>query len=143
MYTVFSDISSCVRYFIMRTSRCFARSSPSDDGLSQRGMRHSWTMVLASPSCLDDLSVYIICVLTYSPTRAIYMASLTLARHLRSCMSACEHLDYGRVLRFHRKASIAKHTTFTWYVNILQLSRRCPCFDRVTAVLCFRLSELW
>jgi len=49
-------------------------------------------------------------------------------------MSACEHLESPGFLS---DASAAQHTTFAWYVSIVQLSRSCSCFDRVPLVMCF------
>jgi len=67
----------------------------------------------------------------------------------RTCLStlssSCCRSPGPKLLTWSRLLwrDIAEHTSFPWYVSIVKLSRRCPCFDRMTATLCFRLLKDW
>jgi len=66
----------------MYTSRRCARRSRMMDCRNEEREQWYWRHHPCQLPCLEDLSIYIIFVLTYSSIRAIYIASLTLARHL-------------------------------------------------------------
>jgi len=116
-----------------------------DDGpsLRERDTRGQWygRHHPCQPPCLEDLSIYIIFILPYSPIRAIDTVSGATSGD--RFLAACMHLHHGRVPVFHCDTSISEHTTFAWYVSVVQVSRPCPRCDRMTVMLCFRLAKLW